>query len=67
MLTLVDAGDYVVVSDALKVVLTGKKPTDKVYYHHSGYPGGLKTVPITRMMERRPEDVSRCRVRADLR
>ncbi|ORX39887.1 putative mitochondrial ribosomal protein L23 [Kockovaella imperatae] len=55
----VDAGDYVVVSDALKVALTGNKPTDKVYYHHSGYPGGLKTVPITRMRERRPEDIIR--------
>lgn len=54
----VDAGDYVVVSDALKVRLTGNKGTEKIYRHHSGFIGGLKEVPITRMRERRPEEVS---------
>lgn len=53
----VDAGDYVIVSDALQVRLTGKKATDKVYYHHTGFMGGLKKVPITRLRERRPEEV----------
>lgn len=54
---VVDAGDYVIVSDALQVRLTGKKATDKVYYHHTGFMGGLKEVPITRLRERRPEEV----------
>lgn len=54
----VDAGDYVVVSDALKVRLTGNKAQEKIYRHHSGFIGGLKEVPITRMRERRPEEVS---------
>lgn len=57
----VDAGDYVVVSDVLKVRLTGKKAEDKIYRHHSGFIGGLKEVPITRMRERRPEEVRRYR------
>jgi ribosomal protein L13 len=43
------------------VALTGKKGNEKIYYHHSGYIGGLKEVPITRMRERRPEDVSSCK------
>ncbi|OXG85795.1 ribosomal protein L13 [Cryptococcus neoformans var. grubii Br795] len=55
----VDAGDYVIVSDALQVRLTGKKATDKVYYHHTGFMGGLKEVPITRLRERRPEEIIR--------
>lgn len=54
---VVDAGDYVIVSDALQVRLTGKKATDKVYHHHTGFMGGLKKVPITRLRERRPEEV----------
>lgn len=58
LLTPVDAGDYVIVSNALNVVLTGKKSQDKLYYHHSGFMGGLKAVPISRVRERRPEDVS---------
>jgi large subunit ribosomal protein L13 len=57
----VDAGDYVVVSDALAVRLTGKKAEQKVYRHHSGFIGGLKEVPISRMRERRPEEVSESR------
>jgi len=54
----VDAGDYVVVSNALHVRLTGKKGEDKKYYHHTGFMGGLKEVPISRVRERRPEEVS---------
>lgn len=53
-----DAGDYVVVSDILQIRLSGNKARDKIYRHHSGFMGGLKEVPITRVMERRPEDVS---------
>lgn len=66
-----DAGDYVTVTNALDVHLSGKKSTDKVYVSHSGFMGGLKEVPIGRMRERRPEEVSfpvwafgRLRVRA---
>jgi large subunit ribosomal protein L13 len=40
----VDTGDYIVVINASQVKITGKKSTDKVYYSHSGYPGGLKTI-----------------------
>lgn len=47
-----------VVSDALSVRLTGKKYEQKIYKHHSGFIGGLKEVPISRMRERRPEEVS---------
>lgn len=46
------------VSDMLKVRLTGNKGQEKIYRHHSGFIGGLKEVPITRMRERRPEEVS---------
>lgn len=47
-----------VVSNALGVRLTGNKSTDKSYFHHSGFMGGLKEVPITRMRDRKPEEVS---------
>jgi len=50
----------VVVSDALSVRLTGKKHEQKIYKHHSGFIGGLKEVPISRMRERRPEEVRHC-------
>ena len=54
-----DAGDYVSVTNATQVHLSGKKSEDKVYRHYSGFMGGLKEVPIGRMRERRGEDVSR--------
>jgi hypothetical protein len=54
----VDAGDYVSVTNATQVHLSGKKGEDKVYRHYSGFMGGLKEVPIGRMRERRGEDVS---------
>jgi len=53
----VDAGDYVIVEDALKVKLTGNSWTDKKYFKHTGFPGGEKWIPITRMRERDPTDV----------
>lgn len=52
-----DEGDFVVVINANKVRLTGKKAQDKIYYHHTFYPGGLKEAPFKRMLERRPENV----------
>ena len=54
-----DSGDHVVVINADKVRLTGNKVEQKVYYSHSGYPGGLKAVPAKRVRETRPEWVVR--------
>ena len=51
----VDNGDYVVVINASKVKVTGKKETDKLYYRHTGYPGGIKNVTLGRMRETKPE------------
>ncbi len=54
-----DCGDHVVVINAERVKLTGNKIDQKIYRHHSGYPGGLKEVPIRVMLQRRPEEVVR--------
>jgi len=54
-----DSGDHVVVINADKVRLTGNKIEQKVYYSHSGYPGGLKAVPVKRVRESRPEWIVR--------
>jgi large subunit ribosomal protein L13 len=51
----VDAGDFVVVVNAEKVALTGKKWKEKLYIHHSGYPGGLKSTSAEKMREKKPE------------
>lgn len=61
-----DMGDFVVVVNAAKVRITGNKLQDKKYYRHSGYMGGLKTIPLARMMERRPERVIEMAVRGML-
>lgn len=53
----VDTGDYVIIVNAEKVELTGKKLTDKLYYRHSNYPGGLKARSAEEMLERFPERV----------
>jgi len=50
-----DSGDHVVVINADKIRMTGNKVEQKVYYSHSGYPGGLKAVPAKRVRENRPE------------
>src|ERR671916_1059395 len=55
----VDVGEFVVVVNAEKVVVTGKKAEQKVYRRHSGYPGGMKETSYARMMERRPEEILR--------
>jgi large subunit ribosomal protein L13 len=55
----VDTGDFVVVVNAEKVVVTGKKAEQKVYRRHSGYPGGLNETSYARMMERRPTEILR--------
>ena len=53
----VDCGDYVIVINAAKVVLTGNKLEDKKYYNHSGYPGGLRERTAKEMVEKYPEEM----------
>lgn len=55
--THVDTGDFVIVVNADKIHLTGRKLEQKVYYRHSGYPGGLKSITAGRLLKTRPEDV----------
>jgi len=50
-----NTGDFVIVLNAAKVRVTGKKAEQKTYYRHSGYPGGLKSVTLARMMETHPD------------
>ncbi len=52
-----DVGDFVIVVNAEKVKVTGKKADQKYYFHHSGYPGGEKLVPYRRMQEKHPERI----------
>jgi large subunit ribosomal protein L13 len=54
-----DCGDHVVVINAEQIKLTGNKIDQKVYYRHSGYPGGLKEIPVRVLLQRRPEEVLR--------
>ena len=62
----VDTGDFVIVVNAEKVALTGRKLTDKIYYGHTGFPGGLKEVSAGVMLEKKPEDVIRKAVKGML-
>ena len=55
----VDVGDFVVVINADRVRVTGKKAEQKVYRRHSGYPGGMKETSYERMMERKPTEILR--------
>ena len=48
----VDTGDFVIVINAAKVKVTGKKETDKIYYHHTGFPGGLKSASVKELREK---------------
>ena len=50
-----DAGDFVIIINASKVEMTGKKLDQKYYYHHSGYPGGLKSISYRKLMAEKPE------------
>jgi len=61
-----DVGDFVVVVNAEKISVTGKKRTDKLYHRHTGYPGGLKTRTLEEMLDRRPEEVIRKAVKGML-
>jgi large subunit ribosomal protein L13 len=62
----VDTGDHVIVVNAAKIVLTSNKAEDKLAHHHSGYPGGLRSVTYATMLETRPEEVVRRAVRGML-
>ena len=53
----VDCGDYVVIVNADKIVVTGKKLDQKIYYHHSGWVGGLKETTLREMLQKKPEQV----------
>jgi len=53
----VDTGDYVIVINAEKITVTGKKLDQKIYAHHSGYVGGLKTITLKKQLEKKPEEV----------
>jgi len=61
-----DAGDYVVVVNAERVVLTGNKLDKKAYYRHSGYVGGLKKTTAKEMLEKKPENLIRLAVKGML-
>lgn len=50
----VDTGDFVIIINAEKITVSGKKETDKKYYHHTGYPGGLKVATFRELMEKNP-------------
>ncbi len=62
----VDGGDFVVVVNAEKVFVTGKKLDKKVYYWHTGYPGGLKQTTLRELLQKKPEEVIRLAVRGML-
>lgn len=62
----VDTGDFVIVINADKVILTGKKLIQKRYYHHTGYIGGLKSVTAKGLLEKKPEELVRFAVRGML-
>ena len=53
----VDTGDYIVVINAEQVRVTGAKATDKMYYHHSGFPGGIKSINFEKLIAKVPERV----------
>ena len=62
----VDTGDFVIVVNAGKITLTGKKMKDKIYYHHTGYPGGIKEMNAEKLLARKPTEMIRMAVRGML-
>ncbi|MDD5922871.1 MAG: 50S ribosomal protein L13 [Eubacteriales bacterium] len=62
----VDCGDYVIVINAEKVAVTGKKLNDKIYTSYSGFPGGKKEIPLKEMLDKKPEEVIRHAVKGML-
>ncbi len=61
-----DTGDYIIVINAAKVAVTGKKVSDKVYYAHSGFPGGIKSITFDKLIKSKPEMVIESAVRGML-
>ena len=61
-----DTGDFVVVINAEKIAVTGRKLAQKTYYRHSGYPGGIRSRTLQEMLDRRPEEVIRKAVKGML-
>ncbi|MFN2328598.1 MAG: 50S ribosomal protein L13 [Chromatocurvus sp.] len=53
----VDTGDYIVVVNAEKIRVTGAKSTDKIYHHHTGYPGGIRSMSFEKLIDKAPERV----------
>ena len=62
----VDAGDFVIVVNAGKVAVTGRKLTDKMYYHHTNFPGGIKSITLEKQLAAAPERVITAAVRGML-
>jgi large subunit ribosomal protein L13 len=62
----IDTGDFVIVINAEKIQVTGDKLAQKLYWRHSGYPGGIKSRSLAQMLERRPEEVIRKAVKGML-
>jgi large subunit ribosomal protein L13 len=62
----VDTGDFIIVVNAEKIILTGKKLTDKIYYSYSGYPGGLRETAAGKMLAEKPENLIRIAVQGML-
>jgi large subunit ribosomal protein L13 len=62
----VDTGDYIVVVNAEKVRVTGAKATDKIYHHHTGFPGGLKSMSFEKLIAKAPERVIQVAVKGML-
>lgn len=62
----VDTGDFVIVLNADKVVLTGNKLADKMYYRHTGHPGGLKSITAGKLLASKPEELIRKAVKGML-
>jgi large subunit ribosomal protein L13 len=62
----VDTGDFVIVVNAGKVTLTGNKLKDKIYYHHTGYPGGIREVSAEKLLAKKPTEMIRMAVRGML-
>ncbi len=61
-----DCGDYVIVVNAEKVRVTGRKLDQKMYYHHTGYPGGIKSISLRNQLQKHPERVLQAAVRGML-
>ncbi len=62
----VDTGDFVIVVNAGKVALTGKKMKDKIYYHHTGYPGGIREISAEKLLAKKPTEMIRIAVKGML-